>query len=243
MVDPRVLEPVAARAWRAANESAVGGWRLYASDGYSGRINACWPIEAPDCRLDEALDHTEAWYAARGLKSIFKVVEAAAEPPGLIEALAARGYQPHTETLMMVGPLLGEPDPEVLIADGADAAFEDVFIAAGTGGPLDARERLDALARIVPPRGFARMEIAGAPAAIGACAVEGRWVGVFGMRTAPDHRRKGLARRLFGALTAFGRGAGAEQGYLQVEADNAPAIALYAAAGFEEAYRYRYWSR
>jgi len=63
------------------------------------------------------------------------------------------------------------------------------------------------------------------------------------MRTAPEHRRKGLARRIFTSLLAASRQAGASRAYLQVEAANAPAVALYSEAGFEEAYRYSYWSR
>ena len=74
-------------------------------------------------------------------------------------------------------------------------------------------------------------------------AVEGDWAGIFGMRTTPEHRRKGLAWKIFTALTAKARASGAARGYLQVEAVNAGAIALYERAGFEEAYRYSYWAR
>ncbi len=243
MADPRMLEAIAARAWRAREQSAVGGWRLYASEGYSGRINACWPLGPPDRPADEAIAATEAWYAARGLKPIFKVVDAAAEPPGLIDRLAERGYRPRTETLMMTGPVRGEAHGAARVSSDLDADFEAVFVAAGSGDPMDARERLGALGRIVPPRGFARIDIEGRPAAIGACAVEDDWVGVFAMRTDPDFRRRGLARGVLSSLLAFARGAGAGQAYLQVEADNAPAISLYRAAGFEEAYRYGYWDR
>ena len=63
------------------------------------------------------------------------------------------------------------------------------------------------------------------------------------MRTAPDHRRKGLARRVLRALLAEAAGLDARRAWLQVEADNTPAIALYADEGFEPAYRYRYWVR
>ncbi|HZZ36773.1 MAG TPA: GNAT family N-acetyltransferase [Caulobacteraceae bacterium] len=237
------MEPIAARAWRAAEASQVGGWRLYASAGFSGRINACWPLQAPDRPLNQAIAETEAWYAARRLKPIFKIVEAAAQPAGLIQRLESLGYSAHTPTLMMIGPTTGAPDPDVLMQDTVDEAFEAVFAAAGGGDPGDARERLDALARIVPPRAFARIDVDGAAAAIGACAVEGEWTGVFGMRTDPRHRRKGLARRVFASLMAMSRQAGARRAYLQVEAVNAPAIALYEEAGFAEAYRYHYWSR
>jgi N-acetylglutamate synthase len=52
-----------------------------------------------------------------------------------------------------------------------------------------------------------------------------------------------LARRVLRALLAEAKGLGAERAWLQVEADNAAAIALYADEGFEPAYLYRYWTR
>jgi ribosomal protein S18 acetylase RimI-like enzyme len=243
VIDPRVLEDIAARGWPARETARLGGWRLYASSGFSGRINACWPLETPDQELRAAIEAVEAWYGARGQSSVFKIVESACAPDGLTERLAALGYAPDTETLMMTGPLDGAADPRVRIATELDPGFEAVFAAAGTGDAGDTRERLEALGRIGPPRAFARLDVAGAPAAIGACAVEGGWSGVFGMRTAVEHRRLGLGRRVFAALLDFSRAAGATGAYLQVEAANAPAIALYRAAGFEEAYRYRYWRR
>ena len=93
------------------------------------------------------------------------------------------------------------------------------------------------------PALFARLDVDGGPAAIGCGAVSGGFVGVFGMRTAPDHRRKGLARRVLRALLAEARGLGAERAWLQVETENTSAIALYADEGFAPGYQYRYWSR
>lgn len=240
---PLALEPIAARAWRAAEESGLGGWRLYASSGFSGRINACWPLEPPGLPLDAAIDAVEAWYDARRLPTVFKIVESAMHPPGLAAALRERGYSDHTPTIMMVGDTAGARDAEVIVEDAPDADFEGVFVAAGSGDPADARERLEALGRMAPPRGYARIAVDGRTAAIGACAVEGGWTGVFAMRTIPEFRRRGLAQRLFATLMAASRDRGARRAYLQVEAVNAPAIALYAAAGFREAYQYRYWTR
>ena len=116
MTDPRVLEPIAARGWPAAESAELGGWRLHASAGQSGRINTCWPLDAPDRDIDAAIVAAEAWYAARGFAPRFKIVEGCSHPPDLDERLAARGYGPRTPTLTMVGPLAGEVDPDATIA-------------------------------------------------------------------------------------------------------------------------------
>jgi len=238
-----VLEGVAARGWPAEREGRIGAWRLHASSGYSGRINACWPLGDPSRDLDAAIDAVEAWYVEQGLPPLFKAIDTAASV-NVLDALAERLYRPRTTTLVMVAPAAACEVTGIRLTSELDDGFAAVFLSAGPAGsadPGDARERLATLARVPAPRAFATGSPAGKPIAIGAAAVEGAWAGVFAMRTDPAHRRRGLARRVLAALTSFAAEQRAKRVYLQVEAGNAPAIALYQAAGFVEAYRYRYW--
>ena len=238
----QALEAISARAWPAARSTGLGGWRLHASAGFSGRINACWPLGDPGDELDGAIARVESWYESHALPPLFKIVDAACVPPTLPERLVALGYRPHTETIMMIGPTVGSPAPGVVVGEVVDDDFAAVF-AATAHGAGDARERLETLERVPRPRAFARLDATGSPAAIGACAAEGDWAGVFAMRTDPRFRRQGLARRILASLTAFAASAGAARAWLQVEAVNTGAIALYQGAGFTEAYRYRYWEK
>jgi ribosomal protein S18 acetylase RimI-like enzyme len=236
----RELEPVAARGWPAAECDEIGGWRLHAASGFSGRINACWPLDDPGLPVDDAVQRTERWYSTRDLPTRFKIVEGTA--PVLVSHLAARGYQAGAPTLVMVGDVTGTVEPGVRTAATLDADFLKVFAASQAAVAGDARERLEALERVSPPRFFA-VAGDGAPAAVGACAVEEQWVGIFAMRTHPDHRRRGLARRVLSTLLAHAEQSGARRAYLQVEAANLGAVELYRRAGFSEAYRYGYWVR
>lgn len=238
-LDAATLERIADRSWPAANRGRLGDWIVNTDKGFSGRLNACWPLGDTGLPIPEAVDAVEARYAAAGLPSLFKPVDGLS--PALEAELTRRGYAPRTETLMMTGPLRGEGGRAEVTAD-PDARFEAVFNGA-QDNPDDAAERMGAFRRIPAPRGFGVIEIDGAPVAIGGTAIEGDWAGVFGMRTLAAHRRMGLARHILEALFATARAAGASRGYLQVEADNVPAIALYADFGFREAYRYRYWAR
>jgi ribosomal protein S18 acetylase RimI-like enzyme len=239
-VRPLDLEAVSARAWRAACEDRLGGWRLNASAGFSRRINACWPLEDPGMSPDAAIAVTEAWCAARGLPAIFKLTSGATWPADLAERLEARGYHPEAETLVMVGKTEEQDGTGVDLWADPDPRFAEVF-AGAADDPGDARERLEALARTPRPRAFGLIGNDDTPAAIGACAVEAPWVGIFAMRTLQAHRRLGLARRVLGALLGRAGRLGATRAWLQVEASNASAIALYESADFAEAYRYVYW--
>jgi len=241
-VRPLDLELISGRAWRASEAETLGAWRLNATLGVSGRINACWPLGDPGLPASEAIAAVERWYGRRGFPAVFKLADGAIWPDDLGARLESLGYRAGAETIMMTGPMRGDADPEVALSGEPDARFAAVFVGAGPGGD-DARERLEALARTPPPRAFGCIFRGGAPAAIGACATEGPWTGVFAMRTLPDFRRLGLARRLLAALLAAGREAGARTAWLQVEAANQGAMGLYQGMGFASAYRYRYWRR
>ena len=243
-VEPRLLESIAARGWRAAEERRarrLAAVRLRRASPAAS--TAAGRSSLPDRPAAEAIAAVEAWYAARGLPPRFKIAGDLAEPSDLEARLADRGYAPGEATLTMVGSLAGAADRRIVIETSPGDAFRRVFADPDFGDDADARERLDALARMPSPRAFALISVDGTPAAIGACAVDGDWAGLIGMRTAPAHRRRGLARRVFLALGDFARRNGASRGYLQVEAQNAPAVALYRSAGFEAAYGYRYWRR
>ena len=164
-------------------------------------------------------------------------------PSGLVDLLRARGYAPEIAPLVMVGPLSPEADAQVKLSSIPDENFRKVLFGVQHRGDGDAAERLAVLSRIPAPVGFATLDLDERPCAVGVCAVEGEWAGLSAMRTLDHARRRGLARRLIGALHAFATDAGASRGYLQVEAQNAPAIALYRAMGFAPEYAYRHWRR
>ena len=67
------------------------------------------------------------------------------------------------------------------------------------------------------------------------------YIGVYAINVDAGHRRQGLARKIVETLLEEGKKAGAKRAYLQVVADNHPAIRLYENFGFSTAYTY--WFR
>jgi ribosomal protein S18 acetylase RimI-like enzyme len=61
--------------------------------------------------------------------------------------------------------------------------------------------------------------------------------------TAPAWRGRGLGRAVVGALLAEALRRGAASAYLQVTAENAPALALYRRFGFSTSHDYWYRAR
>jgi len=72
------------------------------------------------------------------------------------------------------------------------------------------------------------------------CVHDGDLAGLFDIATDKSVRRQGHGRQLILSALKWARLRGAREAWLQVEADNAPALSLYASLGFEEVYRYHY---
>jgi ribosomal protein S18 acetylase RimI-like enzyme len=70
--------------------------------------------------------------------------------------------------------------------------------------------------------------------------VEGPWVLFGAVEVAPERRRQGLATAVMGALARRAADEGATAAYLQVEADNGAARALYDRLGFTDHHGYHY---
>ena len=71
-------------------------------------------------------------------------------------------------------------------------------------------------------------------------AIEADLVGLYDVFTAPSSRGQGLSRRLCAHLLARAREQGARVAYLQVDAANHAARAVYRRLGFADGYAYHY---
>ena len=67
----------------------------------------------------------------------------------------------------------------------------------------------------------------------GGCYTAADQADVIDVAVSPDYRRRGIARALMRTVMSAAAADGAETVFLEVRASNAPAIALYAALGFE----------
>lgn len=241
-VDPRRLEELTLNSSAPPGQLLYDGWLLRFSPGKAKRarsINAVYPSRLP---LEEKIAHCERVYGERGLAAIFRI-SAHTDPPRLDEVLEANGYESFSPTEVrcaaidaarFAGPEVANPRLEEwfdMVGElrGSAIAHRGAHLARLTALPLEMRP-------------VALLE-AGIPLAAGLAILEDGHVGLFDVVTREGERRRGLARAVVAALLRWSWERGARQSYLQVEAENAPAIALYRDFGFELAYRYWYRGR
>ncbi|RBM11850.1 N-acetyltransferase [Streptomyces sp. PT12] len=229
--DVAELTAVGVRAWPAPETERFGDWIARAGGGWTRRANSAVAPGGPSAGAPD-LPGLMDWYAERRLPAVLHL------GPGH-EALAAdldgRGWAAGGHAVLLVGPLAPladrTPDERVVVSE----ELTDAWLA---GWPR-AAEAPDVARRVLA--GGPRVFFGVVPgAAVGRCVVDGRWAGYAAVRVAPDHHRTGLATAVMAELARAALGAGASAAYLQVETDNAPARALYAALGFGEHHGYHY---
>jgi ribosomal protein S18 acetylase RimI-like enzyme len=226
------LERLLARTWPAIETAPLGGWTLRYSQGFSRRANSALALTAPPGGTDAAIAAVADWYGSRGARPLVSLAGAVAKR--LDDELAARGWAAEGETAVMTRPIEPVADTgEVRIVDAPGPAFLEQV---GRGVPEVAARVFGSGA----DRGYAEVWRDGALAARGRGAIAGDTVAITSIGTLPAYRRQGLGTAVLHALEAWGAVKGATRAALQVETDNAAAIAMYAALGYAERYRYRY---
>ena len=128
---------------------------------------------------------------------------------------------------------------DVVLLDAPGDAWASVYTAPGFDAE-DGALRVQLLSRSRFAR-YAYVQKAGVSLAAGTACISRDWLSVHGMRTLPHAQGKGLGTSLVKAFVSLARQRGITRAFLQVEADNAPALALYRRFGFATAWTYHYW--
>ncbi|MEU0391071.1 GNAT family N-acetyltransferase [Streptomyces chartreusis] len=237
------LARIAARAWRPVESERLGDWELRAASGFTRRANSVLPLGDPGVSLDAALDAVRRWYGERGLPAYVQTATGAEGTQELLCAeLEERGWVREVTAELWVGPLapvadLAEPSGVVLSRE-ADEAWLARYQRKGLS---------EVALRVLgsgPSVWFATVPGSAegaAPAAIGRCVVDGRWAGFAAVEVDPELRRQGLGTAVMAALARRALDEGASAAWLQVEAENEGARALYAGMGFAAHHAYHHY--
>lgn len=218
----RALEHAAALAWPGTEQHWHRGWLLRAAGGHTSRANSAVPLQFGAAIAD--LPAVADWYAARGLPPLLAVAERLLPIRG--------GGVRHTRVMVRDldgeeptpgADLLGRPDDDWLARYGRDVPAE-VLTAV-----------IDGEVAFASAGGAAVGRGAVTPAPDGT-----RWLGISAVAVPAGRRRRGYGRAVCEALLGWGADRGASRAYVQVLADNEPAVALYTGMGFVLHHRARY---
>jgi ribosomal protein S18 acetylase RimI-like enzyme len=236
------VEEAGLNALQTQRQMFYDGWLLRLSPGKAKRARSVNPHFGSTLPVEDKIAYCERLYAARGLPVLFRITPFR-RPSGLEDVLAARGYVAFEPTLVQVAGLARPPQ-----VDGAEVAL--------TSPPI--REFVAAVARLrgsSPEQREAHLErllntplhahpvlavVNGEPVAAGQVALDDGLAGIFDVVTSESARNRGIATRVVERLLAWAWEHKAAHAYLQVEAGNAPALAIFRKFGFATAYQYHY---
>jgi len=245
-IDLRRIEEQSLNVTQPARQVLYDGWLLRLMPGKTKRarsVNAFYPSSLA---VAHKIRHCERIYGDAGLPALFRITPFD-EPRDLDAVLASQGYARFEPTLVMVAPL--DRPPANAARDGIDTRTHTLAeycaaVAAIRGSTDEQRAAHEArLAGASVSHRCAVVSHDGRPVASGQLAYEGDVAGLFDIITAEDARGLGHASALCAHLLSWAWSHGMRSAYLQVTADNAPALAVYRKFGFAERYAYHYRCR
>jgi ribosomal protein S18 acetylase RimI-like enzyme len=246
-IDPMRIEEAGLNGVQTPRQLFYDGWLLRLSPGKAKRgrsVNAHFGSTLP---LDDKIARCEKIYAACELPALFRITPFS-QPRELAAALERRGYIAFDPTLVQAVdlrrmPTSGEQRTDFSVMTASVAQFVEAIgdIRESSRRQRDAhRERLQA----TPLAMHALViEHEGRFIACGQAAIDDDIAGIYDMATDEQFRGQGLARTIVGALLDWAQQHGATKAFLQVNADNEAALAVYRRYGFQTVYTYDYRAR
>lgn len=248
--DIRALETASAKAFPGSEQLLIDGWLARASTEPAPRSNSATPIGHSAGFAPVPLAPLAAFYAERGAPLQLLVPERIGKPAQrLIDAEPER-WRLGGELLVMSVELAEgafDADPRVVLDEVPHPQW--LAMCRYRGQDLSPAEARDLVRPIDGQLRFARL-VQGASsepetAAVARVALttseDGRaWLGISAVEVGERWRRQANGSKLVESILAWGAAAGVDAAYLQVQAVNDAAVAMYSKLGFIEHHRHRY---
>ncbi|MGL4744995.1 MAG: GNAT family N-acetyltransferase [Dermatophilaceae bacterium] len=230
-------------AWPAVETAPLGDWLLRAARGFTHRANSVMTAGDPGRPLRDAVDEVETWYRARGLAPMLTAAgevgtDLADSPLGA--ELSARGYPPRQPTLTLTAAtahVATVPGRSALPVTTTTRLTAEWLAAYGAYRPVD-KDAARSILTGSPEQIFATVADNGEIVGVGRLGISAAWGGIAAMWVHPRVRGRGVGLGLLAELATAARRRGIRSLHLQVDADNAAALALYARSGFEPHHHY-----
>ncbi|OAS13925.1 GNAT family N-acetyltransferase [Paenibacillus oryzisoli] len=246
------LDRIAANTWPAESTTMVDQWRIRVSNGITKRANSVFAI-GPYPSDDKWLNYVEQFYHSHGLPAIFHI--STASPDQLDNLLQDQGYELDTPCYLMTAKCQRVADHaeerlqkrypsarslKIEITHAVTTEWLDAFLLLEKY-PEERRSFYQGLSDRMPePKAFITLKNQGQIVALGTAIVEGSWAGFVNVIVHEEYRGKGYGYAILHAMTSWSISQGATEQYLQVIADNVPAVTLYEKLGYQVTYGYHY---
>jgi len=236
-----LYEELSMNAHPAIKTQLYDGWILRFANGYTNRANSINPLYPSAIPIEEKINLCEEIYMSQNLTTTYKLTPSS--PQIIDDVLNKKGYEVVTPTNVMVKALTatGAFKSKTTIVDKIDRAWqENYFRLNGISDDLKIKTARAIQGNILNKTLCASIVEEDATVACGLCVIERGYAGLFDIIVDLNHRGKGFGFDICNSLLNNAAKMGAKFSYLQVVADNTPAIALYNKLCFNDCYQYWY---
>lgn len=231
------IEAAAVRGWPARDTVGVDGWLWRHASGGSIRANSVAALTYTGHDIAQSIGQVEQLARDRHVAACFAISNVSA-PADLDAKLAALGYLRGADHVTMAEIV----DHEAAMPEGVELTSKPSpgWLAAYLSGlSLDRRLVAPAILERLPKSArFISALAQGRTITSGLTIPDGRLASVQCMATLPDGQRQGGAQRVLQAIECLAARHGQIALYLQTDAENHAAQALYRRAGFSIVGRY-----
>jgi ribosomal protein S18 acetylase RimI-like enzyme len=238
----RRYEAAGFRSWPAAAVHYDGTWVIRLTAGHPAkRLNSINPLDPGDVAdIPERISRAGRRFEAYGRPLTFRVSPLSG--PELSAYFDSEGWSRFDESLVMRMSLSDAPVDEALdqIPLKDIGRFVTASIKVHDADPSLRAGLSEIIGAIQPEAGLFALESGDDPLATMICVHEGDLAGLFEIATHEAVRKQGHGRQLILSALKWARLRGAKEAWLQVEASNDAALALYKKLGFREVYHYHY---
>jgi GNAT superfamily N-acetyltransferase len=237
------LELLASHCWPAREIVNYKGWIIHWNDGVTWRANSVLPNKWDSkISVEDVIDYVIELYREKNTPPAFKI-SPASQPKDLDDLLEKKGFEKrmvtHVQTAEIEEISCLNPRLPVDLFKVTDESL-DTLMYRSEKEKIAIEVRREIIHHIAGDKNIARVLMHGKIAGVGLGVVEGDWLGLFSVRTLPEFQRRGVAWSVNCALAMWGEDLGAKHVFLQVEAENEPALELYESMGFKTMYTYWY---
>lgn len=233
------LEYAGFRAWPASDQREFDGFVLRSSNGFTKRANSANAIRPLISDLKGLVNRCEEYFFDQSLPSIFRI-PSFIESESLDEYLEENFYEAEDHSLVLHRKIeASDFTPcKLAVKNATDwiASYSEISGINATSQKL----HLDMLGRIQDKTLMAVLVEDGVEIACGLGVLNKGLFGLFDIGTLSANRNQGYGAKLLNGMLSWAVLNGATDSYLQVVADNAPAISLYPKLGFQDCYEYWY---
>lgn len=229
------LERAGYDTWTSDESTAIAGWTLHATDGFTRRVNCATAVGAPDTS-PAARAAVNQWLTDRGAALVVRLTPLIS--PDTVEAITAGwDYRRVDETAVMAAAATKTPQPDDVVVDRIDTPrfFTQIN---------ELNDRRDssqpAWKRLLERVADRAAGVTIGDVGVGLVVASPPYAAIYSVAVAPDARRQGHARSLMAAATNWAVDRGCDTMFLQVLGTNNPALGLYRTLGYDEIYRYSY---